>query len=160
MAKIIKRNIMHGAGKIGKRDPKSKKRLYSEEPERPLFNSILQNLLSNDKRDNNTRDEEKTEDPVAGYHFIGGSDMEIVSHQKNKHDHTEGHLKDERPDEEQFEPHSLQVLYSVRNNAPLGFESQQSEFLTGFTLLISSFLTILPIYNPTKRRRTIGQAMV
>jgi hypothetical protein len=58
MAEIVKSNIMHRAGKIGKRDPKSKKRLYSEEPERPLFNSNLQNLSSNNKRDNDTRDEE------------------------------------------------------------------------------------------------------
>ena len=26
------------------------------------------------------------------------------------------------------------TLYPVRNNAPLGFESQRLEFLTGFTL--------------------------
>jgi hypothetical protein len=71
---------MHGAGKIGKRNPNCKNRLYSKEPGRPFFISIFKNLPSNNKRDNDSRDEEKTENPVSGYCFIGGSDMEIVSH--------------------------------------------------------------------------------
>jgi hypothetical protein len=33
-------------------------------------------------------------------------------------------------------------IYPVRNNAPLGFESQRLEFLTGFTLSIRSRINI------------------
>ncbi len=33
-------------------------------------------------------------------------------------------------------------IYPVRNNVPLGFESQRLEFLTGFTLSIRSRINI------------------